>query len=91
MTDRATTRKATEKVAKILEPILGPKNLVLVNARFTNQGKRRVLEVTVHKPGSTVSLDDCESVSRKLDKQLESKKNGPLIDGPFIFKFKVLA
>lgn len=86
MTDRASTRKAAEKVAQIVEPILGPKDLVLVNARFTNQGKRRVLEVTIHKPGSTVSLDDCEKVSKKLDKLLDNKKNGPLVDGPFVLQ-----
>lgn len=88
---RSSTRKATEKVATVLEPILkaSKKNLVLVNCRFINQGKRRVLEVTLHKPGSQVSLDDCEAISRKLDKKLDSlakSKEGPVVDGPFVLQ-----
>lgn len=90
MTDRSSTRKAIEKVSDLLEAILGPYGLVLVNARFTNQGSRRILEVTIHKPTKTVSLDDCERVSRELEKALDKlstdKKTNGLIDGPFVLQ-----
>ena len=85
---RSSTRKATEKLASVIESLLGDSKsgLVLVNVRFTSQGKRRILEVTIHKPGSQVSLDDCESLSRKLDKKLEAfakTKDGAIVDGPY--------
>lgn len=88
-TDRASSRKAIEKVNGLLAPILEKSGLCLVNARFVNQGKRRVLEVTIHKSRDTVSLDDCEKVSRALDKQLDklaSSKEGPLMDGAFVLQ-----
>ena len=86
---RGEARKAAEKVVEIVEPILDAKNLVLVNARFTNQGKRRILEVTIHRPKSTVSLEDCESVSRELDKKLDKlakSKTGPIVDGAYVLQ-----
>ncbi|HMO23632.1 MAG TPA: hypothetical protein PKC98_21930, partial [Candidatus Melainabacteria bacterium] len=89
MTDRVSSRKAIEKVSELLTPILSPLGLVLVIARFTNQGNRKILEVTVHKPGSRVSLDDCENVSRTLESKLDklaSGKGGPLVDGPFVLQ-----
>ncbi|MCA9815838.1 MAG: hypothetical protein KC652_12040 [Cyanobacteria bacterium HKST-UBA01] len=89
MTDRVSSRKAIEKVSELLTPILSPLGLVLVIARFINQGSRKVLEVTVHKPGSKVSLDDCEKVSRNLEKKLDklaAGKSGPLVDGPFVLQ-----
>lgn len=89
VTDRVSSRKAIEKVSELLTPILSPLGLVLVIARFTNQGNRKILEVTVHKPGSRVSLDDCENVSRTLESKLDklaSGKGGPLVDGPFVLQ-----
>ena len=76
-------------MSELLTPILSPLGLVLVIARFINQGSRKVLEVTVHKPGSKVSLDDCEKVSRNLEKKLDklaAGKSGPLVDGPFVLQ-----
>lgn len=88
-TNRASSRKAIEKVNSLLEPILEKQAVCLVNARFVNQGKRRVLEVTIHKPKNTVSLDDCEKVSRALDKKLDKlakSKEGPLVEGAFVLQ-----
>lgn len=70
MTVKSSQDNSIEKIETISATsatIAESLKLTLVQARFTQQGKRRILEITVHKPLSRVSLEDCEKLSRELE------------------------
>ena len=74
----------------ICQSIVDAKGLVLVSAKLTNQGKRRILEITLHRPGGRVSLDDCEAVSRELDSKLDDlQEKGELLLGEGSYNLSV--
>ena len=57
----------------------------VVDARWLFQSGRRSLEVTIHRPISRISLDDCELMSRTLEKLLD-ESDPPVIDGAYILE-----
>lgn len=52
-------------------------DLNVVDARITQQGRHRSLEITIHRPGGRISLDDCEAVSRNLEQLLDKENLSP--------------
>lgn len=78
--------KNTEEFAKLAKSVAASLGLVLVAVNVSQQGKRRVLSITIHKKGSRVSLDDCENVSRRLEALLDQRAEseaGPIIEGAY--------
>ncbi len=59
------------RVEKLAGPILEPLGLMLVEREFTTEYGRLVLRVYVEREGGTVSLEDCEAVSRSLESLLD--------------------
>lgn len=57
-------------VFQLAQPIAEGVGVTLVDVEFVKEGGRRVLRVTLDKPGG-VSLDDCELVSRQLEQRLD--------------------
>ncbi len=81
VTDKKKSQELID-IENLASQIATSQGFLLVSARFTTQGRRRTLEVTIHRPHGRVSLDDCESMSRLLDAKLEetTKPSGaPLI------------
>ena len=73
------------EILKIAEAEAAPMGLTVVETRFSQQGKRRTLEVTICRKGGRVSLDDCEELSRRLDQTLE-ELTPPLIEGSYMLE-----
>ncbi len=61
-----------EAATKMAENVLAKHEMCLVDLKLENSGQTRVLEITIHRPGGRVSLEDCELISRQLDTELES-------------------
>ncbi len=55
---------------RIIEPILEPDGVELVELEFKVEGGRRVLRLYIDTPGG-VTLDDCERVSRQVSALLD--------------------
>lgn len=84
LTDKKTD-KTIEGLKQLAMPIVEGLGLSLVAMGFVFQAKRRILNVTIHKKGSTVSLDDCEAVSKALDTALDAAEP-PLIEGAYVLE-----
>jgi ribosome maturation factor RimP len=77
-----------EKIEQFIsasEQVCSALGFEVVAARMTQAGKRRSLEVTIHKLGDRVTLDDCETVSRKLEALLD-EQSPPIFDGAFVLE-----
>jgi ribosome maturation factor RimP len=73
------------EILKIAESEAAPMGLSVVETRFAQQGKRRTLEVTICRKGGRISLDDCEELSRKLEKVLD-EQTPALIEGAYMLE-----
>lgn len=73
------------EILKIAESEAAPMGLSVVETRLAQAGKRRTLEVTICRKGGRISLDDCEELSRKLEKVLD-EQTPPLIEGSFMLE-----
>jgi ribosome maturation factor RimP len=79
--------KTIEEVTKLADDVISSLGLLLVSVDLQQQGKRKVLNITIHRKGSRVSLDDCENVSRRLEAALDeraSSESGPIIPEAFV-------
>ena len=59
-----------ERAASLVEPILSPLGLELVNIEYKRVGRSAVLRVYIDREGG-ITLDDCADVSRELSVQLD--------------------
>lgn len=59
-----------ERAFELAEPLARSLGLDLVETEWTREHGRRILRVTIDKPGG-VSHEDCEALSRKLDSALD--------------------
>lgn len=59
-----------KKVTELLLPILEKENFELVDVEFVKEGPNWYLRIYVDKEGG-ISIDDCELVSRALDKKMD--------------------
>ena len=71
------------EILTLAENEASPLGLTIVDIRLTQQGKRRILEVTICRKGGRISLDDCEEISRRLDKAMD-EQDPPLLEGSFM-------
>lgn len=73
------------EILKLAEAQAAPMGLSVVEARFSQQGKKRTLEVTICRRGGRVSLTDCEDLSRSLERALD-ELTPPLIEGAYLLE-----
>ena len=66
----ALSQGISERVHQLAEPILSHGGMELVEVEFLREGGRWVLRLYIDKPGG-VSLDDCQDVSRQVEKLLD--------------------
>lgn len=74
--------QSLERVINLAEHVTSPLGLTVVDARVSQQGKQRTIEVTIHRAGGRISLDDCEAVSRELEKLLD-EQDEPVLEGTY--------
>jgi ribosome maturation factor RimP len=72
-------------ILKLAELEAEPLGLTVVETRLCQQGRSRVLEVSIYRIGGSISLDDCEELSRRLDRALEEHQP-PLIEGSYMLE-----
>jgi len=64
------SKEIIKKVEKIVMPFIEENNFELVEVEFVKEGSSWYLRLYVDKAGG-ISIDDCEKISRFLDKKLE--------------------
>jgi ribosome maturation factor RimP len=77
-----------EKIDQLIvlaEQVCNTLGFEVVDAKLSQQGKRRTIEVTIHKQGGLVGLGDCEEVSRKLEVLLD-EQSPPIFEGTFMLE-----
>ena len=67
---KLSTNKTSELVYGLAKPIADELGLTIWDVRFEKEGAMWVLLVVIDKEGG-VSIDDCEAMSRPLDKKLD--------------------
>jgi len=67
---KKSTGKTTEIVYHLAKPIADRLGLTIWDVRFRKEGASWILSVVIDKEGG-VSIDDCEAMSRPLDKRLD--------------------
>jgi ribosome maturation factor RimP len=65
-------RELVSSLWSMIEPVLEPEGLELVEIEFKNERGRSVLRLYIDGPGG-VTLDDCETVSRQVGALLDIK------------------
>lgn len=68
----AKQNNTEKKVLEIVEPIIAEKELELADLEFVKEGPNWYLRVYIDKEGG-VTIEDCEMVSRVLEKKLDEK------------------
>ena len=66
----AKEKNSEKKVEELLIPIIEEKNLELVDIEFVKEGPNWYLRIYIDKENG-VSIDDCEAVSKALEKKLD--------------------
>ena len=62
-----------EKIVECVNPILEGANVSLYEARWTNQGKNKVLQIAVMHEDGTMDLETCATVSEKISEVLDAQ------------------
>jgi len=66
----AFSQGIVDRVRALAEPIAAHAGMELVDVEFLREGGRWVLRIYLDKPGG-ISLDDCQDVSRQVEKLLD--------------------
>lgn len=66
----AKEKNSEKKVEELLIPIIEEKKLELADIEFVKEGPNWYLRIYIDKDGG-VSIDDCEAVSKALEKKLD--------------------
>lgn len=64
--------KVADQVRELAEPVVRSLHLDLVDVEWAKEGERRILRITIERPGERTGIDDCSAVSRALDEPLEA-------------------
>lgn len=64
--------KGLDKIRSLVEEVARELELVIVDVKMTQQGRRRILLVTIHRRGGRITLDDCEKSSRLIEERLDA-------------------
>ncbi|MCQ2559583.1 MAG: ribosome maturation factor RimP [Clostridia bacterium] len=68
--DNMAGNNVAAQVEKLVEPLAKQQGLEIVEVEFVKEGSQYFLRVFIDKPEG-ITLDDCESLSRKLDPVLD--------------------
>lgn len=71
MPNKSNKKIIEQTVKKLSEKIIKDFGLELWNVEFYNEAGEYILEITIDKPGSFISLDDCEKVTRAINPILD--------------------
>lgn len=64
--------KTAETVVELIQPVFEGVGLELIDVTFTKEGSDWYLRIFIDKPGG-VGIEDCQSISREIDKILDDK------------------
>lgn len=67
----ASTKEIVRAVTELAEPITRELSLLLWDVQFKKEGSSYFLRVFLDRDDGTVSIDDCEAVSRRLSDELD--------------------
>ena len=62
-----------EKIVECVNPILEGANVSLYEAKWTNQGKNKVLQIAIMHEDGTMDLETCATVSEKISEVLDAQ------------------
>ena len=63
--------KLTDKVWALAEPVVTKNGCEIWDVEYVKEAGQWFLRLYVDKPGGAVGIDDCEAISRELDKLLD--------------------
>jgi ribosome maturation factor RimP len=75
--------KLGQQVKEIVEPVVRDNFLELFDFSLRRQGRRLVVSLVLDKKEGDVSLDECEAVSRDVEKRLDALDP---IEGPYLLE-----
>ena len=75
--------RITDKVSEMILPFLTENGVRIYDIEFVKEGANRVLRLYIDKKDGRVSIDDCETVSRKLSDLLDA---GDFIEDAYILE-----
>lgn len=64
--------RITDKVSEMILPFLTENGMRIYDIEFVKEGANKVLRLYIDKKDGRVSIDDCETVSRKLSDLLDA-------------------
>ena len=64
--------RITDKVSEMITPFLTENGMRVYDIEFVKEGANKVLRLYIDKKDGRVSIDDCETVSRKLSDLLDA-------------------
>jgi ribosome maturation factor RimP len=65
-------KEIIKRVTELVTPIVKDNNVELVETEYVKEGKDTFLRIYIDKRGG-IGIDDCESVSRELEKHLDDE------------------
>lgn len=74
--------RIVERVEELASEVMKPLGIQLVDVEFVSESGTKVLRVFIEKTGG-VGIDDCEAVSRKLDRLLDEED---MLDFPYVLE-----
>jgi ribosome maturation factor RimP len=85
MPNNKSPEQALETVTALADEIVQKLGMSLVDIHFGQAGRQKCMEVIIYRKGGTVSLSDCEQVSRELDQKLEQLQDEvSFFHGPYV-------
>lgn len=85
MPESKNAEQAIEKVTEATEIIVKSFGFELVEVRFGQNGRQKLIEVTIYNPCGAIGLEDCEKVSREVDAKLDEMADVvSFFHGPFV-------
>ncbi len=64
----------TDEITALTEPAVAQMGFFLVDVEYKPEGGKKVLRLFIDKEGGRISLDDCETVSRQIEKLLANSE-----------------
>jgi ribosome maturation factor RimP len=60
------------QIAELVAPALGDMGFRLVRVRMMGRGEQQTLQIMAERPDGTISIDECEAISRQLSPLLDA-------------------
>ncbi len=76
ITNEQLTRES-KNLYPIIEPVITASGFRLVEISFVSENEVNYLRITILHPDHSITVDDCEFISRTVEKELDSKGNIP--------------